>query len=958
MLCTLFAGGQLRHSEAQLSSQFGKNKVHYKDFAWATLQTSHFRLYFYRGEEQLARNTEKMAERAYQYLAATLQYQFTDPIPLIIYASSDDFQQTEIIDEFLGEGIGGVTESLKGRVMIPFLGSYRDFNHVLVHELTHAFQFAILNDAEGSLSMLAGEASLPLWFIEGMAEYLAEYANPLTTLWLRDAVANDALPASAEKMDDLEDIRAYRFGEALVGYIAEQHGVAMLGKLLRESAKAENADDVIRKAAQTDWKALFEGWRDLVKKTYAVNPPGMRPIKEQAQVLIAHAKDDFALNIIPAVSPDGKSVAFISDRNFYQTIYLASAQTGQIIKPLVEGERRGTYENLRFLNTSIAWSPDSRQIAFNAQAGGENAIYLLDVATGQVRQKLTPPVTSLSFLSWSPDGQQICFTGTKNGQEDLFVITLATQAMVRLTDDLYANRHPAWSPDGAKIAFTTDAGALSDPAQLQFGPAHLALYDMAQKTTVLLTDTAANDFTPVWSPDGSMLAFISDRTGVCNIYLFELASRRIVRVTNVTTGIVGLTEANPALTWAKASGQLLFSGFANKGWDIFARANPAVLYREYLAETGFVAPPEIPESKETAAKTAGKKDWAVALAAEESQKLQDYHARLSPEYILGGGGGNDQEFFVLARLGFSDVLSNHRLRIGFTFTNVLDESDFWVAYSNRAHRLSYGLAAFQFGGEAGTYSMKDAELAVNIQRGAGGAISWPFDKFRRLELGAEVWMVEGELLKTGATTPEDLKDQFFLAPSLAYVADTTLYTAIGPLDGRRARYSLYPAFGNFTYFTAAIDQRWYWRFTKRSTLAGRALALGSFGENARIFNVGGPDVFRGREANDADNDLRGTKVALGNLEFRFPLLPKVDFLRGALFWDLALVWTDGVQPFTAQDARLVRLKDLHAAYGAGLRIPVRSPFGIVNLRFDVAQETDLVSNIGDRQFLFSIGSDF
>ena len=106
-----------------------------------------------------------------------------------------------------------------------------------------------------------------------------------------------------------------------------------------------------------------------------------------------------------------------------------------------------------------------------------------------------------------------------------------------------------------------------------------AVYEIANGESYLLTDTPANDFTPVWSPDERVMAFISDINGLCNLYLLELKKnsdhKRIYSVkdrkivTNVTTGVVGLTEDNPALTWAKKSGRLLFSGFSKRGWDIF-----------------------------------------------------------------------------------------------------------------------------------------------------------------------------------------------------------------------------------------------------------------------------------------------------------------------------------------------------------------------------------------------------
>lgn len=954
-------------SHAQLVSQFGKNKVHYKDFKWATLKTSHFKIYFYQGQEQLARNTEKMAERAYQYLSETLNHQFSKKIPLIIYASSDDFQQTEIITGFVGEGIGGVTESLKGRIVIPFLGSYRNFNHVLIHELVHAFQFDILSEGGSPIGVFSSNLYIPLWFIEGMAEYLSEHTNPLTDMWLQDAVYHDTLP-STKNIEALEDIRAYRFGESLVGYLCDKHGVNILGGLLREIAKTESWGQAIQKRANTSWKVIYEDWLDMVKKSYGTDKPGLLPIQDQANLLIPHEKDEFSLNIIPAISPDGKYVAFISDRDFYRTIYVALAETGNDIKPLVEGERRGTYETLRFLNTSIAWSPDSQQIAFTAKAGGENAIYVLNIHSKKIVKKLTPDVTSLSFLAWSPDAQQVVFTGINDGQEDLYLITIDNQEMVQLTDDLYSNRHPAWSPDGTTIAFTTDAGDFSDPDALKFGPSNLAVYDLEKQSTFLLTNNAVNDFTPVWSPNGAMLAFISDRSGLCNIYLLDLKGRafgkyssrdnRIIRLTNVNTGVVGLTEDNPALTWARKNGKLVFSGFSNKGWDIFSLENPAAQYQAYLAEVG--AEEELwamTQPDESSDEMVRKKDWAYASPEKERAEIKAYKARLTPEYILGGGGGNEKDFIIFARMGFSDMLSNHRLTIGCNLTSVFDESAFLVAYTNRAQRLSYEIYAFQLGG-VGTYSLEDAELELEVERGAGLTFLWPFDKFRRMELGLEGRMVKGELL-TEAEETEESDDQFFVTPTLAYVHDTTLYTGIGPLDGKRYRYSLNPAIGDFTYLTLAADHRWYWRLTQRSALAFRAITAGSFGENARIFEIGGPYTFRGSTDDDDDDDeIRGTKVVLGNIEYRFPLLPKFNILRGNIFWDMALAWTDDTQPFTTQDANFIRLKDLQAAYGVGIRIPLRSPFGIINLRFDIAQATDLTQNIGDVKYLFSIGSDF
>ena len=956
--------GPISHSQAQiLNTRFGKNKVHYKVFKWATLETSHFRIHFYRGEERLARNTEYLAERAYRYLSAVLQYEFEEKIPLIIYASSDDFQQTEVIAGFLDEGIGGVTESLKGRIVIPFLGSYRSFNHVIVHELVHAFQFEILRGGSGGVNALY----LPLWFVEGMAEFLTEYTNPLTDMWLRDAVEHDTLP-KAKEIEFMRDIRVYRFGESIWQHLSTLYGREIVANLLQGMAEHLNWEQVIQQHAEQSWPQIYESWLESVRHTHAPDLNVQTPVAEFGKQLIVHEEKKSSLNIIPAVSPDGKYVAFISDRDLYRTIYLASAEDGRILKKLVEGERLGTFETLRFLNTSLAWAPDNRHLAFNAKAGGENAIYVLDTHTRKITQKFVPSVSSLSFMAWSPDGATIAFTAVKQGQEDLFVVDTATKEVSQLTNDLYSNRHPAWSPDSSTIAFSTDAGIYSEPDALKFGPSNLAIYQISNGESYLLTDTPANDFTPAWSPDGTLLAFISDRSGLCNLYLMELrkhsgSTRRFSvkstrAVSHVTSGIVGLTEDNPALSWAKDSGRLVFSAFSHQGWDIFSLERLDQHYREYLAEVGFdeEAPPA--DWEQISPSTLGKKDWETTQLAEaERGEIQDYSSRLSPEYLLFGGGGNLEDFIVVGQMGFGDLLSNQRLSILLNLTEVFDESDFAISYTNRARRLNYLITLFQFGESSGTFLMKDTTLDIRVQRGAGIHFRWPFDKFKRVELGLEGWMVEGAEEQDDTLRP--VNDYFFAVPSLAYVHDTSLYSYLGPLDGIRAKLSLRPSVGDLTYVTLSADYRQYVHITRRSALALRLLSAGSFGENARIFEIGGPISFRGRGFEDTDADeanIQGTKMFLGNLEYRFPLIPSLDILRGNVFFDTAIGW-DGAPLHSTEQTEFFRAEELRTAFGSGIRLPLNGPFGLVNLRFDLAWETDF-AHIGPGNFLFSIANDF
>ena len=202
---------------------FGRNKVQYESFDFRVLKTPHFDVHFYPEQAFAIEDVARMAERWYERLARTFQHEFEAPKPLIFYADHADFQQTNVLRGPISEGVGGVTEGLKNRVTMPLTGSYWDTDHVLGHELVHAFQF---NLAQSRSSMgFQALAQLPLWVMEGMAEYLSVgREDPLTAMWLRDALLNNDIPS----IQQLSSGRyfPYRFGQGLWAYIGEPTGTA------------------------------------------------------------------------------------------------------------------------------------------------------------------------------------------------------------------------------------------------------------------------------------------------------------------------------------------------------------------------------------------------------------------------------------------------------------------------------------------------------------------------------------------------------------------------------------------------------------------------------------------------------------------------------------------------------------------------------------------------------------
>lgn len=202
-------------------AQFGQNKVQYKDFTWYYIQTDHFDIYFSQNGDNLAEYTSKIAEESLASIEKSFDYKINNRISIIVYNSHNDFQETNITDEYLSEGIEGFTELFKNRVVIQFMGSYKEFRHLIHHELTHA----VVNDMfyGGSVQNIISNnitVNLPTWFNEGMAEYQSLGWDINTDMFIRDAAISEYLP----DIQNLNGYFAYRGGQSVFYYIAKKYG--------------------------------------------------------------------------------------------------------------------------------------------------------------------------------------------------------------------------------------------------------------------------------------------------------------------------------------------------------------------------------------------------------------------------------------------------------------------------------------------------------------------------------------------------------------------------------------------------------------------------------------------------------------------------------------------------------------------------------------------------------------
>ena len=579
---------------------FGRNKVQYRDFQWEIITTPHFEIYYYQGEEEAAYDAARMAERSYNRLSRILQHRFSDRVPIILYASHTDFQQTNVLPGFISEGTGGVTEFNKNRILLPFTGSYAELEHVLTHELVHAFQGDVLYGAGPGVSILNPMAFIaPLWFMEGMAEYLSLGGiDAYTHMWLRDAALQGYLPPTIPAMD--YSFGVYRFGQALFSYIGDRYGDRKIGEILRKSGRMRNVNEAIRSSIGKDIEKLSDEWNEHVRKTYLPQIRDYDKPQSFARQLTDVRESRAGFHLAPAVSPRGDKLVYISNNSLYNDMYLASAINGEVISKLVEGERSADFESLRFFSTSISWSPDEQYIAFPAKVGARDALYIMDVRARKVTRRIKVDLDGATSPSWSPDGSKLVFVGLQGGQSDLYVVDVTGGNLRALTRDRYTDRDPVWSPDGGKIAFSTDRGDVTDFRTLTFGYQQLALYDLATGEVEKIPDQIGKGISPQWSGDGEKIAFISDRTGISNIFIWDSKSRETYQITNVLTGVTNVTAAGPAISWAQKSDRLVFSALSWGGFDLFSISDPVSLMKEPYDHARDAAPDAAPTAQQLA----------------------------------------------------------------------------------------------------------------------------------------------------------------------------------------------------------------------------------------------------------------------------------------------------------------------------------------------------------------------
>jgi Tol biopolymer transport system component len=849
----IFAIAALVLCATRLDAQqyFGQNQVQYRHFNWQVIETEHWLVHYYPEEKEGAMAAARMAERSYARLSRVLDHQFREKKPIVLFASRAEFGQNNVTGD-LGEGVGGVTEYARDRMILPLTGDLGSFEHVLTHEMVHEFQYDIFSRGRaGANVQTLNEVNPPDWFLEGMAEYLSSGPDhTLTTTWLRDAAVSGTLPTIEQMTERPDKYFPYRYGEAFWEYVGQRWGDAAIGEIL-QNVTTLGVARAFQRQLGLSLHELSDEWRESVNAKYLPQAAVLERPRAFSQPLLTEKKSGGQIFLAPTLSPDGNRIVFLSNGNekraeLFIDLWLADAHTGKRIKRLVESTTNPNFEELRLLYSQSSFSNNGRMLAFTAQREGKDVMYLMDVASANVTRRVDlPGIDAIWSPVWSPDDRQIAFSGTHGGVTDLYIVDTDGKNLRQLTNDEYGDMQPAWSPDGKKIAFATDRGPETNLAILKISKWRIAVLDLASGAIDVLPDQGGLNLNPAWSPDGQQLAFISDRTGIPNIFLFDFNDRQHYQLTNVLGGVSAITEYSPAISWARGADRIAYTNFERGDYTVWTIDNPrglkklafnpngpTVVANNPAAETTQVAKasdslilrPRPGEPTSTYRSPTGTRESSALPTTEVQQDLpttiaslqadplyglpdttrfreHPYHATLHPDYIADPSVGYTPNYGTFAggtAFVFSDLLGNHQLAVSGNVYGRLSDASVFTGYANLSHRLQYTTGVSQdpvyvplapVGQQLANGNVQvGAEYLRYVVRNVFLVGQYPLNRFTRFETGLQFNSIAESIIdieqECSANFCGDVQfNKRASLPTYNYITPTTAFVSDNTLFG-------------------------------------------------------------------------------------------------------------------------------------------------------------------------------
>jgi Tol biopolymer transport system component len=959
---------------------FGQNKIVYDTFKWHVYHSTHFDIYFYEEERESLQRVVDAAESAYLDLSQKFNFQVSKKIPLIYYHTHSAFEQSNVMLNFIPEGVGAFAEPARNRMVLPIDMPDDELLELITHELTHIFEYELLFQGKFGKTVTANP---PTWLMEGLASFMAQDEDSRDRMVLRDAVVNDRIPRITLNP---QGYFAYRFGHAVFKYMSEQYGMDGLRDFIYEyrNTLGSSVDRALKRAFNLTPEEFDSRFRTWLRKQYLPALVAKGEPQEYGDPFRINPNDP-SNEISPVPSPSGDLLVAFTTYKEDVDLALLNIPERRLLKNLTSGYTSEyqyaivqSFTTGAVMGRDVAWSPNGDQVAvFVKKERGRNLL-LINPLTGNLDRSIAMQIEQQFSPAYSPDGRFIAFAGYEGNRPDIFLYDVTNGDIRNVTQDAFFDGAPIFSPDGKWLVYSS------------VGEQYAKLYRLNLDNPTerfQLTTGEWNDIDAYYTPDGKRLFFSSDKqTGrnieqasqilenaenvartdgdtpkadptnfaAFNIYSLDLESGDLLQFTDV----IGGCFTPVVFTGENNKERMVFSSYYKGQWRLYSTATDKPL--RVAEKTTLPSAPIAAEERSVFRST------SEFFIDEEKIEPTSGFKLFIEDVSVNAGVSSDQLFISRTTVFMSDMLGHRRFIA--SLDSVASFSNFDFLYLDMRRRTNWGARIFD---------NRSFFLATNVERndlerrqlyrdtGAMMLASHPFTRYHRAEGGV------------GYLSRDYYQPQFSLDPvtgqervryqrrrdsfpfiSTTFSGDNATWKHFGPISGRRyqlsAQYAPDMEEGGTLSSDISVDWREYVQLTSRTLLATRFYGSWADGNAPNFSYFGGLNTLRGHDF----RTIIGQHAGFANVELRFPLIDVLATpvlvlhqVRGALFFDIGAAHFDG-RPFRFIENGTLR--DGQAAVGIGISFNLLG----LQLNFDFAKRYNLSVTEESFRSSFWIGQQF
>ncbi|MEO9483410.1 MAG: translocation protein TolB [Ekhidna sp.] len=520
------------------TTPFGQNRIQYKNFDWYYYSTTNFDIYYYPGGQEYALEAIDFLEDEFVELTDKLGYAPYSKTKIFIYNSIHDLQQSNVGIDGAVYTIGGRTEFVKLQLEVAYPGQANKFKEDLIYKLAST----LINDMMygGSLAEIFQNSyllSLPKWFVDGAARYIAYGWSREMDDYLRDYMSRKKI----KKLKRIDGKSASMVGQSIWNYIAVKYGEGNISNILNLTRIIRKEENSIANTLGVSFKTFLDEWQNYyVLQRLEVEESYSSVGEERLLKDIKNSKELITSSV--SFNNDADKVAYALLRNGKYQVFVTDLATGQTSKITSGGYRingQDVDDHLPLLN----WQDNFTLgvVLFKRGFLYLNTYNLEDNTKGQKPLNRFRQIESFSF---NANGRLAVISGDIDGQNDIFLIAMNRNALRRITRDVYDDLDPVFVPGTAAILFSSNrisdsVNVIDPPLETIDDNFNLFVYDLDTTTSVFhrVTNTLGEDRKP-YAKNINEIYYLSDQQGIANLYRYNFFDSLTTQITNFDKSII------------------------------------------------------------------------------------------------------------------------------------------------------------------------------------------------------------------------------------------------------------------------------------------------------------------------------------------------------------------------------------------------------------------------------------